>query len=181
MAQNGTSSASFTVSLRPQFSDLADGSNDLMPKIVLINQQREGFRNVTEEQLQLEMNQMEDDEASSSASDGEGDGDVKKGTTESIYHKRLQMARSLGHVPEPRFDSHINHSLVPRESTDYLHLTHFPWLPPEPLNKDSKQPLQRSKRLYHRPLSVTRDVILSHQQVIRNLREKKNCYGWAHP
>lgn len=103
MALNGTVSTSFTVSLRPQLSDAADVSNDLMPKIVLINQQREGFRNVTEQQLQFEMNQMQDDEGSSSESDGEGGEDGKKGSAEPVFQKRMQMAQSLGHVLEPLF------------------------------------------------------------------------------
>ena len=92
--QNGTSS--FIVSLRPPASQNADGADDLMSKIRLINQQRDGFRNVTEESLQLEMNEVQDGATSESESDAESENE--RGTIESLFPKRTQMAKSLMQV-----------------------------------------------------------------------------------
>ena len=93
MTQNGTSS--FTVSLRPPTNDVTDVADDLLSKIRLINQQRDGFRNVTEESLQLEMNEMHDGASSASDPDEEGEDEEQKDAIESIFNKRMQMLHSL--------------------------------------------------------------------------------------
>ena len=93
MTENGTSP--FAVSLRPAKLDQDEATNDLVEKIRLINQQRDGFRSVNEEELQLEMNQMKDGGSSDSESEADGEDDEKKGTMESIMPKGHQLRSSL--------------------------------------------------------------------------------------
>jgi hypothetical protein len=94
--ENGTNS--FAVSLRPPSANKEDGADDLTTKIRLINAQRDGFRNVTEEQLQLEMNEMKDGETSESEDEDESEKDEKRGTMEILAPKRPQMQGALKHV-----------------------------------------------------------------------------------
>jgi hypothetical protein len=96
MAENGPTS--IPVLLRPVINVKGDGGHDLMSKIHLIDQQRDGFRNVTEEELLLEMNESQDAvqvESDSEADDGEED---DRGTLKSILPKGHQMSRSLLYV-----------------------------------------------------------------------------------
>jgi hypothetical protein len=91
--ENG--STSFSVSLRPPTGAKDDDANELENKIRLINAQRNGFRNVTEEQLQLEMNEMKDGDTSESEDENGSDEDDKRGTMEYIAPKRPQLQGAL--------------------------------------------------------------------------------------
>jgi mediator of RNA polymerase II transcription subunit 17 len=96
MAENG--SASFPISLRPRLNENDGQSEDLMSKIRLINQQRDGFRNVTEEELLAEINEGKDAAQDGSESEEEDEDDAQRGTLESVFVKRGSMVRSLGYV-----------------------------------------------------------------------------------
>jgi hypothetical protein len=90
-----SSSTSFSVSLRPRKGDSDGGSEDLTAKIRLINQQRDGFRNVTEEELLVEMNEGKDAAQEESELEEEDGDDANRGTIESVFAKRGQMYHSL--------------------------------------------------------------------------------------
>lgn len=94
MAENGTSS--FPVTLRTRLGEKDDGADDLVAKIRLINQQRDGFRNVTEEELLVEVNEGKGASQDESESESEDGDEAKRGTLDAVFAKRGEMYRSLG-------------------------------------------------------------------------------------
>lgn len=92
-----TEGQSFPVSLRPWSKAEPDTATDLRDKISKINTQRNGFRNVREDDLLAEINDGEDDasEKNSSASEAGSEDEDEKGTMKAIQKKRDEMYRDL--------------------------------------------------------------------------------------
>jgi mediator of RNA polymerase II transcription subunit 17 len=89
-------STSFPISLRPWAKEESNAES-LGDLIYRINIERKGFRNVSEEQLQQEIEHAENDmvQSEDEESDEEGKEEEEKGTAKYIAKKRAELAHYL--------------------------------------------------------------------------------------